>query len=236
MRKITVFFLLASALAWTSLAHAQLSFDADFAQDTAYEDSWPMKAGDVVSVDIYVSNVPEPGLFSMNFKLTYDPTEIDIIDAGTEVDNTNWPQGAYTSQPEDVPGERSMGGFRDDTENCPVGDQIRLVILRIQCIASGESTVQLLDRGPDFASFVLADLTVKDEDLGTGVLLAMIRPPVAGNINGDSSVDLADAILGLQCMAKMDHSYVHANGDTNGDGLIGMQEVIYILQEVSGLR
>ena len=75
-----------------------------------------------------------------------------------------------------------------------------------------------------------------DGDIGAGVLLATIRPPVAGNVNGDSSVDLADAILALQFMAKMHQTYVHGNADANGDGVIGMQEAIYILQSVSGLR
>jgi hypothetical protein len=49
-------------------------------------------------------------------------------------------------------------------------------------------------------------------------------------------VDLADAILALQFMAKMHTPYVHGNADVNGDGLIGMAEAIYILQKVSGLR
>jgi hypothetical protein len=89
MRKAIVLFIL--AVAWASSAHAQLSFTADFVQDGAYENSWPMKAGDVVSVDIYVSNVPEPGLIAMGFKLTYDASRLEVVPAGTAVDADNWP-------------------------------------------------------------------------------------------------------------------------------------------------
>jgi hypothetical protein len=63
--------------------------------------------------------------------------------------------------------------------------------------------------------------------------------PLRGNINGDSKVDLADAILALQVMAGMNPSGVRANyplsgADVNGDGKVGPQELLYILQYVAG--
>jgi Dockerin type I domain len=57
-----------------------------------------------------------------------------------------------------------------------------------------------------------------------------------GDVNDDSSVDLADAILALQVMAEIEPSATaHKEADVNGDNKIGIEEVIYILQKVSGL-
>ena len=259
MRKITVLFLLAFALAWAPVAHAQLSFDADFAQDMSYETSWPMKAGDIVSVDIYVSNVQAPGLISMGFKLTYDSSKLEVVEAGTAVDTANWPAPYLKT---DILGEIEMAGVRlGEGLTGLAGNNIRLGSVTFQCSSEGTSAFMLLTRGESYMGFVLdcdegtqncellydenrdpelleqllAEL-VLDGDIGAGVLLATIRPPVAGNVNGDGSLDLADAILALQFMAKMHQSYVHGNADANGDGVIGMQEAIYILQSVSGLR
>jgi hypothetical protein len=58
-----------------------------------------------------------------------------------------------------------------------------------------------------------------------------------GDVNGDSSIDLADAILCLNMMReKASTAEIYMEADVNGDGKIGMAEVIYILQKVAGLR
>jgi hypothetical protein len=63
-----------------------------------------------------------------------------------------------------------------------------------------------------------------------------------GDINGDCTVDLADAILALQVLAGVDASglirseYASSGVDVNGDNRVGLEEVIYILQKVSDLR
>lgn len=59
----------------------------------------------------------------------------------------------------------------------------------------------------------------------------------AGDINGDGSVDLQDAISGLQVMSRMTPAAViNTKSDVNGDARIGMEEVVYCLQKISGLR
>jgi photosystem II stability/assembly factor-like uncharacterized protein len=57
-----------------------------------------------------------------------------------------------------------------------------------------------------------------------------------GDINGDRIVSLADAILGLQALAMLTSHEINSGADVNGDGKIGLEEVSYILQWVSGLR
>lgn len=58
-----------------------------------------------------------------------------------------------------------------------------------------------------------------------------------GDIDGDGDVDLTDAILALQVMAGIEvSSPVYTEANVNGDNKIGLAEVIYIIQKVSGLR
>lgn len=56
-------------------------------------------------------------------------------------------------------------------------------------------------------------------------------------IESDGNVDLADAIFALQVVAgTQPTSPVYKTADVNGDDKIGLEEVIYILQKVSGPR
>ena len=64
---------------------------------------------------------------------------------------------------------------------------------------------------------------------------------IKGDLNGDTNVTLADAILGLKVMAGMNPTgirpnYATSGVDVNGDNEISLAEVIYILQYVAGLR
>ena len=60
---------------------------------------------------------------------------------------------------------------------------------------------------------------------------------VSGDVDGDNDVDLADAILALQVMAGITPSTtIYKEADVNGDGKIGMEEAIYIIQKVCKVR
>jgi PKD repeat protein len=61
--------------------------------------------------------------------------------------------------------------------------------------------------------------------------------PRMGDITGNGEVDLADAILGLQVLVGLQQSStLHKETAINGDEKFGLEEVIYILQKVSGHR
>lgn len=54
-----------------------------------------------------------------------------------------------------------------------------------------------------------------------------------GDLNVDSNVNLQDAILGLQNLTGGGDGQVWAAGDTNGDGAIGLPDVLDVLSEIS---
>ena len=57
-----------------------------------------------------------------------------------------------------------------------------------------------------------------------------------GDLNGDTMVNLTDAILALQIVAGIPIQTVLKTAAVNGDGKIGLEEVIFILQKVAGVR
>jgi hypothetical protein len=236
MQKITAFFVLVFAVAWASYADAALVFNADFGQDGTYDSSWPMRAGEVVAVDIYVSNVPAPGLISMGFKFTYDSSKLEVVTSGTTVETTNWPARQYTEFI-DATGdidEIDMSGFRFEGL---AGNNIRLGTVTFRCVSEGTSAFMLLDREGDWFVLDSEEEIVLDGDIGPGVLLTTIRPPILGDVNGDGLVDLADAIVVLKVMAQIDQGdAVHVTGDVNGDGKIGLAEASYVFQKAAGMR
>jgi hypothetical protein len=58
-----------------------------------------------------------------------------------------------------------------------------------------------------------------------------------GDLNNDKRIDLTDAIFGLQLTGGINLTVINAGRtDINADGRIGMAELVYILQHVSGSR
>lgn len=62
------------------------------------------------------------------------------------------------------------------------------------------------------------------------------RVTLMGDINGDSKMDLTDAVLSLQVTSGM-HTWVnmYSAADVNDDEKIGIEDAIYVMQMVSGL-
>ena len=58
-----------------------------------------------------------------------------------------------------------------------------------------------------------------------------------GDVNGDELIDLTDAVTALQVMSKIGPlPALNKGADVNGDVKVGMEEIIYILQELSEVR
>lgn len=115
-------------------------------------------------------------------------------------------------------------------------------------------TVSTLTQGDTTATFTptttleynttyTAAITTGVKDLAGNVLEAgytwsfTTKEILAGDINDDGDVNLTDAILALQILSGAEPaSSVYAEADVDRDDKIGMAEVIYILQKVSGMR
>lgn len=84
------------------------------------------------------------------------------------------------------------------------------------------------------------ELTVEDDNgfsATDSVTVNVSNVVIAGDVDDSGDVDLADAVLALQLVTQRTTATLVSNkADVNGDGKIGLEEVIYILQEISGLR
>ena len=69
-------------------------------------------------------------------------------------------------------------------------------------------------------------------------ICAEFYPVPMGDIDGNDAVDLTDAILALRilCGTDIGDQKIFIDADVNGDGKIGIEEVVYILQKVAELR
>jgi subtilisin family serine protease len=60
---------------------------------------------------------------------------------------------------------------------------------------------------------------------------------LAGDFNYDKALDLADAVLALQIISgEASEKAVCKEAEVNSDGRIGLEEIIYILQVIAGLK
>lgn len=154
-----------------------------------------------------------------------------MVTADTGVDAVSWPTSYLTT---DTPGDIEMAGFRLEGL---AGNNIRLGTVAFRCKSEGISEIMLLDREGDWFVLDSEEQTVLDGDIGTGVLLATVQPPMLGDVNGDGLVNLADAIVVLKIIAQTGQGeIVHTTGDVDGDGKAGVEDLIYILQKVSDAR
>jgi len=86
----------------------------------------------------------------------------------------------------------------------------------------------------DDTEFLVGNVTVAE---GIVTQQGILFLPLSGDINGDVIIDLPDAIISMQVLADIESTEtVYPTVDVNGDGRIGLEEVVYILHKISGLR
>ena len=76
-----------------------------------------------------------------------------------------------------------------------------------------------------------------NEGCTEGPVWRFSTPSVPGDVNGDCQVDLTDAVLAFEVVIGLEPGEpVLVGADVNGDGKIGVAEVLYILQVIANLR
>ncbi|MDM8555119.1 choice-of-anchor D domain-containing protein [Desulfococcaceae bacterium HSG7] len=109
-------------------------------------------------------------------------------------------------------------------------------------VAPGESTEFTVRFSPVSTGAKTATISISSNDSDENPYeLTVTGEILKGDLNGDGVTDLADAIVALQVItgynpALLRTDYVVSGTDVNGDGKVGMEEVIYILQEEGELR
>ncbi len=97
--------------------------------------------------------------------------------------------------------------------------------LPLICLIDPDDPDKYLDRTTDIQS---------PEDFYARLLNSI--PSLAGDTDHNGKVDLEDAILVLKVFAGINITNIHISADVNKDNRIGMENIIYILQKISGMR
>jgi len=83
------------------------------------------------------------------------------------------------------------------------------------------------DPTPAKTAFIAGGSTLTD-------FFCLPSAPLAGDVNGDTTVDLTDAILSLKSITSDTTAFtITTDGDVNSDQKIGLEEAIKILQDSS---
>lgn len=203
------------------------------AKDPAYQTNAVIEAGslttypgDTIKVPISVRN--NPGISSIKLTVTYDPAVLgykgctfnealtSIAGSQTVVNDTqsgrvvlSWvvANAAYT----DAKGDIAVLGFE------------------VKSVAENTSSPVSISYEPESTfdnNLVDQKFLIKN---GT-VQVNMIRP---GDINGDRTVDINDALLLLNYVCDLRKDEVKGNPDVNGDGAVNNKDVVILLRYIA---
>jgi len=103
------------------------------------------------------------------------------------------------------------------------------------------ASLNVYDASEALNSSAFTNLPLLNNELRPEYLVVVSRMIVAGDlpagdIDDNWVVDLADAVMGLGIITGIPGEGPNPASEINGDGSIGVEEVIYILQKVSELR
>ena len=192
---------------------------------------------------------PRDGIYYMKI-WRYHPNADDTVCDNTEYDLRVWNKIAPFAAPITI-----RGTVRNAFSNAPLGDvMIKTVEDDTEPRASalserGDGSYLMFHepgiyimRAMAFGFEMFTDLLDIKED---GKREAEIQKDIflvpKIDINGDDTVDLADAVLGLKIASGMEVSgliisdYLTSDIDVNGDNKIGLEEVMYIIRKVAGI-
>lgn len=104
-------------------------------------------------------------------------------------------------------------------------------------ISAGGFSVSLTGLDPGTAYYVRA-WAENQAGRGYGEILSFVtvRESIPGDINGDDRVDLSDLVLCLQILSGRDVDGIDKGAAVNGDGRIGMEELLFVIQKIAELR
>ncbi len=124
----------------------------------------------------------------------------------------------------------SFEGISDDTKGTPR--------TATYFISAPEGRWDYRDNGTYSISMRVNQVTDTSGNSVLNGLLASFTVNISslGDIHPDGVVDMTDIVCALKILAKMECTGASSDADLNGDGKIGLVEVVYILQEVSGVR
>jgi len=225
------------------LACMQLVWISPCSGATVYVDADPKQVvGVEFSLRVSVDTVSD--LYGVAFDLIYDPDFLQVVDSDMDEEGSqpkiteglllnsagSDPTIARAALEDDAPGTLVVGLTRSG-DVAGVDSSAEAWILSVHFIPrkAGETSIHFSRQGLKNSMKETIEVSAWGE-----ISLTFVAQ---GDVDCDLTVDLKDAVLALQTLARrFPNKDYCAQGDVNGNGRLDMADVIYILQRISEMR
>lgn len=183
--------------------------------------------GDIIRIPVSIRS--NPGISAMKLTVTYDPALLEYQEAAFDqafLDAAN----AQTCINAETTGKIILDWVQGQGEYSGNGD-FAVLTFKVKAVAEDSNAALTITHDPeDIFNQNDENQTFQIEN-GT-VRIKKLRP---GDINGDSKVDINDALLLLRYVCELDQDKVQGNPDVTGDGKVNNKDVVTLLRFVAQL-
>ena len=183
--------------------------------------------GDTIQIPVSIRS--NPGISAMKLTITYDPELLEYQDAAFDQAFLD-AAGAQTCINAETSGTIILDWVLAQTEYSENGD-FAVLSFKVKAVAEAADAALTITYDPeDIFNKEHENQTFQIEN-GT-VRIKKLRP---GDINGDGSVNINDALLLLRYVCELDQDKVQGNPDVTGDGKVNNKDVVTLLCFVAQL-
>ena len=183
--------------------------------------------GDTIQIPASIRS--NPGISAMKLTITYDPELLEHQDAAFDQAFLD-AAGAQTCINAETSGTIILDWVLAQTEYSENGD-FAVLSFKVKAVAEAADAALTITYDPeDIFNKEHENQTFQIEN-GT-VRIKKLRP---GDINGDGSVNINDALLLLRYVCELDQDKVQGNPDVTGDGKVNNKDVVTLLRFVAQL-
>lgn len=183
--------------------------------------------GDIIRIPVSIRS--NPGISAMKLTVTYDPALLEYQEAAFDQAFLD-AAGAQTCINAETSGKIILDWVQGQGEYSGNGD-FAVLTFKVKAVAEDSNAALTITHDPeDIFNQNDENQTFQIEN-GT-VRIKKLRP---GDINGDSKVDINDALLLLRYVCELDQDKVQGNPDVTGDGKVNNKDVVTLLRFVAQL-
>lgn len=183
--------------------------------------------GDTIRIPVSIRS--NPGISAMKLTITYDTELLEYQEAAFDQAFLD-AAGAQTCVNAETAGKVILDWVQGQGEYSGSGD-FAVLTLKVKAVTEDGGAALTITYDPE-------DIFNKDHENQTfqiengTVQIKKLRP---GDINGDGSVNINDALLLLRYVCELDQDQVLGNPDVTGDGKVNNKDVVTLLRFVAKL-
>lgn len=183
--------------------------------------------GDTIRIPVSIRS--NPGISAMKLTITYDTELLEYQEAAFDQAFLD-AAGAQTCVNAETAGKVILDWVQGQGEYSGSGD-FAVLTLKVKAVTEdGDAALTITYDPEDIFNKYHENQTFQIEN-GT-VQVKKLRP---GDINGDGSVNINDALLLLRYVCELDQDQVLGNPDVTGDGKVNNKDVVTLLRFVAKL-